>query len=148
MPTPEELAADATVEAYEATPGLTVLVVKYAELKAQLDAMEANRKEVQAEFDKLRKEYLPHALTDYGVTCARTPLGTVSVRTKTHASVPANRREEAREWLNAHSFAHMLTLEPAAALTVANALIGDGLPVPDFIRLFNEEVAVLTRKKE
>lgn len=148
MPTPEQLAADATVEAYEATPGLTVLVLKYAELKAQLDAMEANRKEVQAEFDKLRKEYLPHAMTDYGVTCARTPLGTVSVRTKTHASVPANRRDDARKWLIESDYGHLLNLEPAAALMLANAFIADGDPVPDFIRLFHEEVAVLTRKKE
>jgi phage FluMu gp28-like protein len=148
MPTPEELAADATVEAYEATPGLTVLVVKYAELKAQLDAMETNRKEVQAEFDKLRKEYLPHALTDYGVTCARTPLGTVSVRTKTHASVPANRRDECREWCLAKGLGAFLTLEPTNAVSIAQDLIEHGQPVPDFIRLFNEEVAVLTRKKE
>jgi hypothetical protein len=148
MPTPEELATDATVEAYEATPGLTVLVSKYAELKSQLDAIEVHRKEVQAEFDKLRKEYLPHALTDYGVTSARTPLGTISVRTKTHAAVPANRRDEARRWLIESDYAHMLTLEPAAALTLANAFIADGDPVPDFIRLFHEEVAVLTRKKE
>lgn len=146
MPTPEELAADAAAEVPEATLGLTVLVEKLAELKAQSDAAEAHAKSVKAEYDALRKKTLPQVMGDQGLSSVKTPLGTLSVRIRTYASVPANRREDARKWLIESDYAHMLTLEPAAALTLANAFIADGDPVPDFIRTYHEEVAVLTRK--
>lgn len=151
MPTPEQLAADAE-EFIPADPpatlGMTVLVERLVELKAQLDAIEMHRKEVQSDYDDLRKRYLPQVLSDKGLTSVRTPLGLLSLRYKTRASVPASRRDECRAWLLANDYGHLLTLEPAAALTLYNAFVADGEPYPDFIQTYHEGVAVLTRKKE
>jgi hypothetical protein len=148
MPTPEELAADAAEDTPEATAGLLVLIEKMIDLKAQLDAIEEHQREVRAEYNVLRTRYLPQALGDRGLTSVKTPLGTLTIRSKIHASVRATHREDARLWLIANGYTHLLTLEPAAALTLANAFIADGDPVPSFITLFTEETAVLTRKKE
>jgi hypothetical protein len=148
MPTPEELLADATVEAPDATPGLNVLVEKYAELKARLDAVEALRKEVQQEFDALRKRHLPQVLSDQGLSSVRTPLGTLSLRHKSYARVAGGREAEARAWCLATDNEHLLTIQPTMLLGLLNYLVESGNVVPSFITVFTEETAVLTRKKE
>lgn len=145
MPTPEELAADAEAEAPEATLGLVVLVEKLIELKAMSDAAESHAKSLKAEYDALRKKYLPQLMADRGLTAARTPLGTLSLRTKTYASVPKDQREAFWAWSAANGFA-VLAVEPSAALGIYNTLVERGEPVPDCIRTYQEEVAVLTRK--
>src|SRR4051812_23041110 len=110
MPTPEELAADAFEEIPEASSGLNVLVSRLVELKAQLDATDAHRKAVQQDYDQLRKRLIPDALNDNGLAGAKTPLGTLSIRSRSWATVPAAKRDEARAWLTANGYAHMLTL--------------------------------------
>lgn len=145
MPSVEELAADAAAEAPDASQGMTVLVEKMVELKAQLDAMETHRKAVQKEYDDLRKRLLPQVLGDQGLTSVKTPLGTLSVRYRSHATVPKDRQQECRDWCRANDCADLLTLEPTTAQWLVNSLITEGEPIPDFIRVFNEATAVLTR---
>lgn len=148
MPTPEQLLADSSVEAPEATPGLVVLVERYAELKAQLDAIETHRKAVQQDFDDLRKRHLPGVLSDQGLTSVQTPLGTLSLRHKSYARVPKTREAEARAWCLSTDNEHLLTIQPTAVLGLLNYLVESGNVVPSFITVFTEETAVLTRKKE
>jgi seryl-tRNA synthetase len=147
MPTPEELAADAAADAVEASPGLNVLVERMVDLKSQLDALEANRKEVQKDYDDLRKRLLPQVLGDQGWSNVKTPLGTLSLRTKTYASVPKEQRAEFWVWCHANGIMG-LAVEAAGVLSLYNALVERGEPVPDCIRTYHEETAVLTRKKE
>lgn len=146
MPSAEELAADAALETPEATPGLTVLIERYVELKAQVEASEEHLRGLRQDYNLLRQRYLPEALADHGLSRVTTPYGTISVRSKIHASVPVAKRKEARRWLVDSEYAHLLVLEPSAALTLVNALIAAGDPIPDFIRVFTEEMAVLTTK--
>lgn len=144
MPSLEELAADAAAEAPDASRGTTVLVEKMVELKEQLDAIETHQKEVQREYDTLRKRILPQVMADQGWTSVKTSFGTLSMRTKTYASVPKDQREAFWTWCIANGFA-VLAVEASAVLGIYNALVERGESVPDCIRTYHEEVAVLTR---
>lgn len=148
MPTPEELAADATEETPEASAGLNVLVSRMVELKAQLDAIDTHRKAVQQDYDQLRKRLIPDALNDNGLTGAKTPLGTLSIRSRSWATVPAARQHVAVGWCQGQGLDEFVGIEPSKALALYKALVADGRPIPDFINVFTEETAVLTRKKE
>lgn len=147
MPTPEELAADAAAEVPEATAGLTVLIERMVDLKASIDASEEHLRDLKADYNAVRMRYLPQALNDAGLKNARTLFGTVSIRTKTHATIPKDRRDEGREWLLAHNLGDVLTVETKALQDLVSDLTEAGRPIPDFIRVFTEETAVLTKPK-
>jgi len=145
MPTPEELLADALEETPEASSGLMVLVERMVELKGMVAAAEEHLRELRQDYNVVRLRYLPEALADNGLTRAKTSYGTLSLRTKTHASIPKDRRAEALQWLLAHGLGDVLTVEPKALQELVTDLMEAGRTVPDFIRVFTEEMVVLTR---
>lgn len=149
MPTPAELAADAesTIADAAQAPGLAALVEQLVELKASLDAIEEHRKEIQEQYDELRKRYIPEKLNELGLTGAKLPQGTLSMRHTMRASVPKERRGECREWCLTHGHEDLLTVHSSTILGLANELVEQGASVPEFISTYVEEVAVLTRSR-
>lgn len=148
MPSPEELAADRDAETdMHGTTTIEALAEQLAACKQQLDAMEAETKELRQTYDELRKTRLPAALHAAGVVAARLPLGTLSLRHRTHASVRADKQDEAREWCFLTGQSRFLTVSPAMAQALANACIEDGKPLPGWISTYTEEIATITRSK-
>jgi hypothetical protein len=149
MPTPEELAADAQQLAHSEPSGsLASTVEQMLNKKRQLDAIEAQKSALQKEYDELRKVIVPRMLADEGLTGAKFPFGTLSLRHSMRASVPVERRAECREWCYANGHEDMLTVHASTVLGLANELVEQGQPVPDFISTYTEEVAVLTSTRK
>lgn len=149
MPTPEELAADIEAEIAPgmAVPGLTELVTQMAGLKSTLDGLELQLKDLQREYDALRKVTIPRVLHGAAITNARFFSGILSLRHKTYARVPKAREAEARRWFIDSDYAHLLTVQPTALRALVTQLVEGGQPVPDFIQMYTEEMAALTVHK-
>lgn len=146
---PEQFAADADAEILPgaSVPGLAGLVARMSTMKASLDDLEAQQTALKREYDDVRKRQVPAALAAAGLTAAKFLSGTLSLRSKTYAHVAKGKRRECIDWLRLTGNEEVLTVQPTALLALVNELIADGWPVPEFIQMYVEEIAVLTPPK-
>lgn len=147
-PSPEQLLADAQADVVEAPADLAETVEQMIAVKRQIDALDAQKSALNKTYDELRKVTVPRLMADLGVTGAKFPFGTLSLRSKLYARVPKERQQDCRDWCLTNGHADLLTVHASTVLGLASELVENGQPVPDFISTYTEETAVLTNTKK
>lgn len=88
---------------------LTDLARLFVDLRSSLEGRKKESSAIQVIFDDLRKRVLPEKMEEVGIENANlTGIGRVSLRGELYASIVADKKEEAQEWLIANGHGGMV----------------------------------------
>jgi len=144
-----------TPDEIDANHELTVveLAHKMRELSIQLDEANRVKKDLQSDYDMLRKSLIPQAMENEGISnVAVTGVGSLQLRSDLYVSIPSERKTEAFDWLigTGHGGVIKAAVHPGTLKALLKDLLKEGADQPpeDVIKVTPYTMAVLVRKKK
>ncbi len=119
------------------------------DVKNKLDSMKADQKEVQADYDTLRKVVIPDKMEALDIeTITLSGVGRLSLRAEMYVGIKAGLKEPAHAWLheNGHGALIQASINAQTLKAFVKEQISLGEPIPD--SLFNVspfQMATLTK---
>jgi len=128
---------------------VTELAQLFKSYKEELDLLKASTSAVQKEFDILRKEVLPEKMEETGFDNVKvTGVGRISLRAEMYASIKADHKEQAYEWLVSEGHEDLIkpTVNASTLKAFCKEQISEGVELPDeFFSVTPFTMATLTK---
>ena len=118
------------------------------ELKDLKEAQEADLKDTNIAIEVITKVLLPQKMDEQGIQNVKIDgVGRISLRGEVYASILAENRELAYDWLRNTGRAALITntVNPSTLKAAAKEWIKNGEEIPEFIKITPATVATLTR---
>ena len=109
-------------------------IKRQAELRAKLDEIEEVTKLMNKEYDRLRTGIVPEKMDEEGLTTITIKgIGRVSLTGDVYASIPAEVRDDAWDWLRDHGHADVIkeTINASTLKALMKSFIKEGVPFPE-----------------
>lgn len=158
---PAELARDAAASAVpndHALAEVAALAESQVELEARIAAAETRLEVLRAEHHRLAGQLLPEAMRALGLTTLKLVSGEkVDVKPILRASIPAEHRDAALAWLDAHGFGDLVKHdvsasfgkgEDAEARLFLELAVARGVPVEDRRTVHPQTLAAFVREQD
>lgn len=124
------------------------LANKLRGLKDLKEAQEADLKDTNMAIEAITKVLLPQKMDEQGIQNVKIDgVGRISLRGEVYASILAENRELAYDWLRNTGRAALITntVNPSTLKAAAREWIKNGEEIPEFIKITPATVATLTR---
>lgn len=124
------------------------LANKLRGLKDLKEAQEADLKDTNMAIEAITKVLLPQKMDEQGIQNVKIDgVGRISLRGEVYASILAENRELAYDWLRNTGRAALITntVNPSTLKAAAKEWIKNGEEIPEFIKITPATVATLTR---
>ena len=124
------------------------LANKLRGLKDLKEAQEADLKDTNMAIEAITKVLLPQKMDEQGIQNVKIDgVGRVSLRGEVYASILAENRELAYDWLRNTGRAALITntVNPSTLKACAKEWLKNGEEIPEFIKITPATVATLTR---
>lgn len=124
------------------------LANKLRGLKDLKEAQEADLKDTNMAIEAITKVLLPQKMDEQGIQNVKIDgVGRVSLRGEVYASILAENRELAYDWLRNTGRAALITntVNPSTLKAAAKEWLKNGEEIPEFIKITPATVATLTR---
>ena len=124
------------------------LANKLRGLKDLKEAQEADLKDTNMAIEAIIKVLLPQKMDEQGIQNVKIDgVGRVSLRGEVYASILAENRELAYDWLRSTGRAALITntVNPSTLKAAAREWLKNGEEIPEFIKITPATVATLTR---
>lgn len=148
--------ADERAESADVPPSVVDLGLELEALDEQIASLESQVKDHKARRDAIKKHELPDAMQRMGVVkpdgrgnVTLSSGARVSLVTKTYANVKAADKPRLKEWLRTNGAASLIKEDVSGSALSAHVteLQENGHPVPEFISVYRETTAQLTRPR-
>ena len=109
---------------------------KYKVLKDQIKALKDQQTELQKEFDEIRLKIIPDLMEEQGVgTVTFKGVGRVQLAGDLNVSIPADKREEAYDWLEKHGHGDIIKpgVHPSTLKGFVKEALREGEELPEDI---------------
>ena len=124
------------------------LANKLRGLKDLKEAQEADLKDTNMAIEAITKVLLPQKMDEQGIQNVKIDgVGRISLRGEVYASILAENRELAYDWLRNTGRASLITntVNPSTLKACAKEWLKNGEEIPEFIKITPATVATLTR---
>lgn len=124
------------------------LANKLRGLKDLKEAQEADLKDTNMAIEAITKVLLPQKMDEQGIQNVKIDgVGRISLRGEVYASILAENRELAYDWLRNTGRAALITntVNPSTLKAAAKEWLKNGEEIPEFIKITPATVATLTR---
>ncbi|MDQ6965268.1 MAG: hypothetical protein Q9M13_10160 [Mariprofundales bacterium] len=143
---------EAPLNPYEGMSASTI-ARKMKELSDRMEKYETVKKQLQKEYDAIRKTWLPQAMEDEGLTNMNIDgVGRVSLRSDIYVSIPAAARDTAYDWLRGTGHGGIIkqTVHAGTLRSTVKEMLrkGEVLPDHEVLKVTPFDIAVLTKQKE
>lgn len=118
------------------------------ELKDLKEAQEADLKDTNMAIEAITKVLLPQKMDEQGIQNVKIDgVGRIGLRGEVYASILAENRELAYDWLRSTGRAALITntVNPSTLKAAAKEWLKNGEEIPEFIKITPATVATLTR---
>lgn len=124
------------------------LANKLRGLKDLKEAQEADLKDTNMAIEAITKVLLPQKMDEQGIQNVKIDgVGRIGLRGEVYASILAENRELAYDWLRSTGRASLITntVNPSTLKACAKEWIKNGEEIPEFIKITPVTIATLTR---
>ena len=149
MPAPKHIKNKPEAPA-EPTALILKLVKEYIKAKGELDKAKLAQTQAQEEYDKIRKELLPAAMEAAGIQSFKGKSGgACHLRNNTYFSVLKQDEAKLHAWLKENKLDSIIkpTIHFQTLNSTLKAEVEEGHKLPNFIKTYDEIVAVVTTRQ-
>lgn len=115
---------------------LTLMIRQMAELERRKDILSEKLKEINKHLDQLRLSQIPEAMAALEVpTITVSEVGRVALTADVYASIPAENKEQAYEWLNENGYGNCIieTTNASTLKAIFRRRLREGQEIPEGI---------------